>query len=151
MLGSKHLSVRLRGIYALQQLAEEKSEEYHVNIMRLFCALVSRNPYKQRDDDVQAALAAIVTRIDAQIKHEKEKKFRLMLTNANLTDADLTNANLTTANLTDADLTKADLTNANLTGAKGLTQEQLNQAQADPNHPPKLDAPLEWPRGKPIK
>ena len=43
MLGSDVLSVRLGGIYALRRLAEEHPEEYHVQIMRLFCAYV-RHP-----------------------------------------------------------------------------------------------------------
>ena len=75
--------------------------------------------------------------------------------------ADLCSANLSNAFLTGADLTRAHLAGANLTGtqlvgAKGLTQEQLNQACADPDDPPNLsnlrdaatDAPLEW-RGPP--
>ena len=35
MLGSKVLSVRLGGIYALHRLAEDEPEQYHVQIMRL--------------------------------------------------------------------------------------------------------------------
>ena len=42
MLGNDVLSVRLGGIYALQRLAEEHPEQYHVQIMRLFCAFVRR-------------------------------------------------------------------------------------------------------------
>ena len=52
MLGSGVLSVRLGGIYALARLAREHPEEYHVQIMRLFCAFV-RNPTaeeKSRED-----------------------------------------------------------------------------------------------------
>ena len=45
MLGSEVLSVRLGGIYALQRLAEEHAEQYHVQIMRLFCAF-ARFPTK---------------------------------------------------------------------------------------------------------
>ena len=48
MLGSEVLSVRLGGIYALQRLAEEEPKQYHVQIMRLFCAFV-RNPTKDED------------------------------------------------------------------------------------------------------
>ena len=45
MLGSEVLSVRLGGIYALQRLAEDCPEEYHIQIMHLFCAFV-RHPTK---------------------------------------------------------------------------------------------------------
>lgn len=42
MLGNKVLAARLGGIYALRRLAEEYPQEYHVQIMRLFCAFVRR-------------------------------------------------------------------------------------------------------------
>ena len=47
MLGNDVLSVRLMGgirIIALQRLAEEHPEQYHVQIMRLFCALARAIP-----------------------------------------------------------------------------------------------------------
>ena len=40
MLGNEVRSVRLGGIYALQRLAEEHPEQYHIQVMRLFCAFV---------------------------------------------------------------------------------------------------------------
>ena len=43
MLGSEVLAVRLGGIYALQRLAQEHPKQYHIQIMRLFCAF-ARNP-----------------------------------------------------------------------------------------------------------
>ncbi len=43
MLGNDVLSVRLGGIYALQRLAEEHPEQYHIQIARLFCAF-ARHP-----------------------------------------------------------------------------------------------------------
>ena len=208
MLGSDVLAVRLGGIYALQRLAEDVPEQYHVQIMHLFCAFV-RHPTKDENykpgpeilhvanvvdhnlklvrEDVQSAMRAICTRRYDKIKLEKKANFRLILTNADLPHAHLGNANLTGAILINANLTNADLLNAVLTSAylalakltgvdmtnavlknavlsgadmtkvKGLTQEQLNQARADPDNPPKLggacdaetDLPLEW-RGKPF-
>ena len=38
MLGSEVLAVRLGGIYALQRLAEEHPEQYHIQVLRLLCA-----------------------------------------------------------------------------------------------------------------
>ena len=94
------------------------------------------------------------------------------LRRANLTDADLTGANLSLAVLTGADLTDANLSGADFsrdhlevvgdrfTGelhpATGLTQEQIDQARADPERPPFLEGvldpttkrPLVW-RGRP--
>ena len=60
----------------------------------------------------------------------------------------------------DANLSKADISGANLSGvefsnggpqtAKGLTQAQLDEAQADPNDPPKLTGVLDAETGKPL-
>lgn len=43
MLGNEVLTVRLGGIYALQSLAEEQPDQYHVQVMRQLCAFV-RHP-----------------------------------------------------------------------------------------------------------
>ena len=53
MLGSELLFVRLGGIYALQRLAEEHAEQYHVQIMRLFCTFV-RHSTKHKDDTAKS-------------------------------------------------------------------------------------------------
>ena len=88
MLGSEVLTVRLGGIYALQGLAAEHPEQYHIQIMRLFCAFV-RNPTGVMEghfagydddgqpirgirDDVQAVMHAIGSRTDADIALERD-------------------------------------------------------------------------------
>ena len=84
------------------------------------------------------------------------------LTRTNLLDADLTSAVLVGAYLKDANLKGANFESANLTGAdlrasRGLTQEQIDQAQADSGNRPNLtdvvdattDKLLVW-RGDPI-
>ena len=48
MLGSANHSVRLGGIYSLQQLGEDYPERYHVRVMRLFCGFV-RHPTLSED------------------------------------------------------------------------------------------------------
>ena len=78
-----------------------------------------------------------------------------MGTSTNLAHAHLTGANLTGANLTEASLDGAHLTGANLTGAnlkkcKGLTQEQIDQARAKPDNPPKLEGVVDAETGKPL-
>ena len=181
MLGSSVLAVRLGGIFALQHLAEDEPKRYHVQVMRLFCAFVL-NPRKDEilesrhasqpltsriREDVQAAMRAISNRNDGDIELERKEPFRLHLVNVDLDDADLSGANLTDANLAFANLTSVNLRNAILTnvhlpfanltgtdfsGAVGVAQDELDQARADPNSPPKLDgardsesgAPLEW-------
>jgi len=157
MLGSKVLSVRLGGIYALQRLASEEPERYHIQITHLFCTFVS-HPTEDEDymaalrviqqkppqlrEDVLAALRAIGTRSKDDIELEKKEKFSLTLAGASLADANLSGANLTKAdltiatlintnlleaNLTDTNLSGADLTRANLAGAN-LLIANLNTA-----------------------
>ena len=127
MLGSEVLSVRLGGIYALQRLAEDVPEQYHVEIMSLFCAFV-RHLTKDKDDktelmgsegkrkigayvealmiseDVQAVMTAIGTRSADDIKLEKKKKFKPDLSGAQLRGVDLSKQ---TANLSGVDLSEA--------------------------------------------
>ena len=73
------------------------------------------------------------------------------LSHSRLPDANLTNAQLIRANLVDAEFTRADLSGADMSGSPanesdsrhppvGLTQAQLDQACANSDNPPKLDA-----------
>ena len=142
MLGSPLLSVRLGGVYALQSLAEEHPEQYHIQIMRLFCAFV-RHPTKSTEDrddstkiipvmdtqeesnsetepkgctreDVQAIMDAIGSRDGTRIAIERKNKFTL-----NLKAAELSGANLSEANLSGMNrpvYMTADLSDANLSG-----------------------------------
>ena len=65
MLGSNVLSVRLGGIYALRSLAEEHPEEYHVQIMRLFCVFV-RHPIDTNDPQSKETFTVIAGREDGE-------------------------------------------------------------------------------------
>ena len=145
MLGSDLLSVRLGGIYALQRLAEDQPERYHLQIMRLFCAFV-RHPTAeesptgseggsgtasevaqgQADDpreppeDVQAVMTAIGSRSGRRIRLEKDEGYRLDLRRVDLRGATLrrailSNADFTRARLSGVDFAEADLSGANLT------------------------------------
>ena len=69
---------------------------------------------------------------------------------ANLANADLTRADLSLALLLGANLLGSCLSGANLSRVSGLTQEQLNQARADPNNPPRLDGALDAETGQPL-
>ena len=180
MLDSEVIFVRLGGIYALQRLAREHPGDFHTQVMSLLCMFARRSPAVEeleRDElseDVLEVMEVVRRRSDAQIKIEKEEKYRLDLSevnlsgaylgSANLTNTDLVNANLAGANLAEASLANAKLFGALLSGAKlmkckGLTQDTLDQARADPANPPKLDSafdakigePLEWRGGKPVR
>ncbi len=132
MLGSDSLSVRLAGIYALQQLVEQQPEQFHIQILKLFCAFARhpteietelsgdekpRNTSPRSREDVRAAMKAISVRNKAGILLERRSCFRLDLRLADLRDARLMNADLSHAILTDADLSGAWLEDANLSYA----------------------------------
>lgn len=164
MLGSGVLSVRLGGIYALQRLAKEHPEQYHVQIMRLLCAFV-RNPTEDGSgaakpdeedrlrEDAQAIMTAIGTRGKAGIALEKEAGFALdlrgadlrsgylprgaNLSGANLMEANLSGVRFARVNLSGAELHQTNLSSAVLSFAIGLTQEQLDEACTDAGHLPR--------------
>ena len=148
MLGSGVLSVRLGGIYALQRLAEEHPDQYHVQIMRLFSAFV-RNPTKDSEEkaekigppdaeakpapprpDIQAIMEAIRDRSERGAALEKEGGFRwnfesinlsgLLLNNADLSEAWFKRANLSNTWLDGSNLSRANLKEANLVDAQLL-------------------------------
>ena len=130
MLGNEVLSVRLGGIYALERLATEHPEQYHVQVMKLFCAF-ARNPTKDDDaignsyrrrkpfarEDVEAAMEAIRDRNEAGIELERSAEVDLVLDSAYLRGLDLRNADLVGAKLIEANLSNAQLDGADLSGA----------------------------------
>ena len=83
------------------------------------------------------------------------------LNRTNLLDADLTSAvavgaylkdaYLKGANFESANLLRANLTGADLRDSGGLTQEQIDQAQADPGNPPNLTDVVDATTGKPLE
>ena len=147
MIGSDVLSVRLGGIYALQRLAAEHPEQYHIPIMKLFCTF-ARNP-TGRDleeqetqlakaglvrvapplrEDVQVILTTIGDRSKVGLEIEKKtEKFQLELHRASLSRANLPGANLAHANLGGADLQDAYLLDAKLSRVY-LQGARLNRA-----------------------
>ncbi len=123
---------RLNG-NVLQQLAKEYPEQYHIQIMRQFCAFV-RTPIKAREgngflgEDVQAVMEAIGDRSKEGIKLENKEGFKLDISFANLKRLRLKNANLYGANLEGADLFKAILFESILEGAI-LSNASLSHAK----------------------
>ena len=115
MLGSSVLTVRMGGIYALQRLAEERPDDYHVQIVNLLCAFV-RQPTASdlaRDGrvamDVQEAMNAIV-----QLSQDGRQIEPLDLSGANLTGVNLEDANLSGAILDGTNWGGASLAGVNL-------------------------------------
>lgn len=88
----------------------------------------------------------------------KGATFPTKLVGTRLEGADLRKADLSGADMRGASLAGAKLDGTDMRGVKGLTQEQLDQAYADPDNPPNLGSacdaktgtPLQW-RGKPCR
>ena len=137
MLGNAALSVRLGGIYALQRLAEEQPDKYHLLVMNLLCAFArvptsdggNKVRFQIQDGqeeentpvrpDVQEAMQAIGLRSALGISLERaEKDFHLYLREAVLRGVQLREANLAKAWLTKADLSGAILPYADLSCAR---------------------------------
>ena len=134
MLGSPDLAVRLGGIYALEQLAEDEPELYHVPIVRLlstFARVPNKNEAKRISDvegggqlvnklpreDVHEAVRAIGNRSATDIEREIKGPFAINLAGVNLGLASLSGANLSRVILYGVNLTKASVGLANLTDA----------------------------------
>ena len=134
-----------------QQLTLERDAEFYLDLRRANLKLlhVSADLY-----------GAILWRVDISLAS---------IHGSRLSDATLSNADLSGTVLSHSDLSGAEFRNTRLSGTDftggslpdarpvtGLTQEQLDQACAEPDNPPKLegvrdaktDEPLVW-RGKP--
>ena len=161
MLGSSVITARLGGIYALQGLAEQHPELYHVQTLRLLCAFL-RNPTvdgeggngqtdsaeKDLREDLQIAVWAISTCHAKHSSFEDANEYLLdlgrvdfryaYLSRANLSSAILTHANLSSshlmrANLNSARLDLANLCGANLTGATMVAAKMWHTKAAGAN------------------
>ena len=150
MLGSDVLAVRLGGIYELQLLAEDYPKQYHVQVMRLFCAFV-RNPTKDEDDktklpgtekelsakdyqvreDVQEAMKAIGARSDADVELEKKAEFSPDLSGAYLPFVYLFKANLTDAVLEEAHFYPENLSDREISRSARLLMARADLSEAD--------------------
>ena len=150
MLGNSVLSVRLGGIYALQHVAKEHPDQYHIRIMQLLCAFV-RSPTMDRDgkadetpltdnpqwhniriwqdrqmsalivgEDIQAIMEAIGGRGKEYIALEQKKDFKLDFGSANLNGLMLKDIDLSYADFTNAILSNTLFVDADLSFAKCL-------------------------------
>ena len=143
MLGGEVLAVRLGGIYALQSLAEEHPEQYHIQVTRLLCAFVRLPTKDQRLEsgqaaiepgtllgirqDVDAIMQAIGSRSKLRIALEREVDFRLDLRGADLCGGQLLDADLSRAMFHHARLSKVNFANTDLTDSF-LSHADLSQA-----------------------
>ena len=139
MLGSDVLAVRIGGIYGLTHLAREHPQQYHVQVMRLFCSFArDTSPSGIVNEDAKAVMDAIGARSERDLRLERDAEYWLNLSGANLQYANLQGANLSSSDLPtvqddvwpnrtftdlsgahfyDANLELAILKNADLSGA----------------------------------
>ena len=129
MLGSNVLTVRLGGIYAHDQLAKEDPEQYHVQIMKLFCGFLrpsisiapddlSDNPglmvgtdylRPEMREDHLAVRQVIASRSDEDVALERKLGYRLDLSWVNLRNMIYFNGNLQNINFASASLSRSAL------------------------------------------
>ena len=141
MLGSQVLTARLGGIYALERLAAEYAEDYHLQIMKLFCAFVRNSKddsevgkssnissfEKPIRDDVLAIMEAVGWRGKERIALEEKVEYVLDLRGADLRDIVLTDVNLSHALMQGANLSAARLQSVD--SESDLSSAQLEYAQ----------------------
>ena len=88
MLGNEVMSVRLGGIYAIERIAKEHPEEYHLQAMELLCAF-ARHPTRDAQieadieeniwdrrlrEDVESAMRAIAFRSEKGVSIENSRE-----------------------------------------------------------------------------
>ena len=142
MLGNHDMqSVRLGGIYALNRLAAERPEDYHVQIMKLFGAFVvdqtgskmprgnvvesecdkeKEEPVQQSEpklaQDVQEVMRLIAERDEERIALESKEKLRLNLSHSSIVGFTLREANFSNINFTKANLSRVRIWDSCFTG-----------------------------------
>ena len=137
MLGSEVLAVRIGGIYGLTHLAREHPQQYHVQVMRLFCSFVRGGTAGgMLNEDAKAVMGAIGARRESHLHLERDVEYWLDLSRADLKDASLLGANLSSLELsaveggarpkpTCTDLSGANCLDANL-GSANLKYADLS-------------------------
>ncbi len=137
-LGADTIDVRLGGIYALERLMRDSSDD-QPTVVEVLSAYVRTHaprtgpPAKRRPEkppvrlagDVQAALTVLGRRNTDYDWSAEIDLADTNLANADLSGSDLADADLSGSDLTDADLTSTDLTYANLVGTD-LANADLN-------------------------
>lgn len=133
--GPDKLSIRLGGIYSLEQLMFDAPDR-EPTVIEVLCAFVRTNAHKPdkkiepseltpAPEDVRAAITVLARRPNPDQARNRLLDFsgtqlslpRISLPNAHLAKADLEVANLSGANLYGADLSSANLSSANLSSA----------------------------------
>ena len=119
MIYDPELNICLNGIEDLKNLAEEHPLLYHVRVMELFCKAVQE---KRNYEDIQKIMSIIGQRNKGKSskkirKAERDEKYRLDLSGADLSCLSLVEADLSRADLSGVDLSGVNMSQANLSGS----------------------------------
>lgn len=113
MLGSEVAAVRIGGVHSLVRLAEQRPEQFHIQVMQLFSAFLNNPPPHPADpppsqrDDLQTILRVLKRRPDAILELEKKHKFCFHLSMAQLSGSALRGSKLSRAHIVQSDLSHA--------------------------------------------
>ena len=150
------------------QIAIEEEKEYRLDLIgadlkfvRLFDAVLGNVDLLKADltdavligAKLKSAKLTGAKLTGADLEDADLKSTRLIdvnLESVKLTGADLKSVRLIDVNLEDALLIHTNLSGADLKGCEGLTQEQLNEAVADLDNPPKLEGVVDADTGEPL-
>lgn len=137
MMSAGELTARFGGIAALERLAREQPEEYHVQCHNMFCVFV-RHRFSADDHDETATLSRVshcppeieaaakvvgyrlAGRINGVEKIEQRQNFRIDFSGANLFGIQLNGSDFSMANLDNVQFGASDLTDSNLSRASIL-------------------------------
>ena len=112
-------AVRVDGIDMLERLAREHPTEYHVQVVKRLSLFVRTSVnLPQLHEEVRAAMAAIGSRSEGDVRLENNESFELNLSGSNLQNVNLARLNLSGANLIKANLSGARLWDVDLSNAR---------------------------------
>lgn len=142
MMSSKEITACFGGIAALERLARDHPEEYHIQCHNMFCVFV-RHRFTAHDSEI--ATSSRVAKCPSEIetaakvigyrlkkrktaieKIEKKGNFRIDLSGANLFGVKLKCSDFTKAILDNAQFGASDLSDSNLSGASLLSSNLSN-------------------------
>lgn len=133
MMSAGEITSRIGGIVALERLATNHPEEYHVPCMKLFSAFVrfrfgqghggkiSSEKIENCPPDVEMAAQVVGNRRRADKEYldkiERQSEYKIDMSSANLSSISLINMDFSEAIFVNARLAYADLSNSNFFGA----------------------------------
>jgi hypothetical protein len=149
-LGNDKVEVRLGGIYTLERISRESSDDYWT-VMETLCAFVRERARRSEPEttssetvepptDIAAVLAVTVRRDEKNQRRESEKGWRLNFHGTDLSGANLSGAKLHGAKLHGANLVGANLSAEQLAEAISDAETRLPSGRARPAHWPAPDA-----------